>query len=64
MTNFARSASSNIPATGEGKWQTGWGNFYDVGTLEVDHSTFVTITDLLKDVEDPADDSGDGDDLE
>jgi AAA+ lid domain len=61
MANFAKGASSHIPVLADGKWQTGWGNFYDIGTLEVDHDTLDAITDLMQDIDDASDEAGEDD---
>lgn len=55
LSNFARQQQQQHPAVGdEQKWETDWGNFYDVGTLQVDASVFDALSDLVRHLDDEA----------
>jgi len=42
-------------------WETDWGNFYDVGTVEVDDDTFDALRNFVQELENLSDDDSDGD---
>jgi hypothetical protein len=85
LTNFAKQsrASSSFPISsspyassqvfvdenGLGRWETVHGNFYDVGTIEIDSHTFDVLSQVAKEFQqqgldsDFSDDDNDGDDI-
>jgi len=44
--------------SGASKWETAHGNFYHVGTLEIDSTTFDALAEIAKDMEMDSDDAG------
>lgn len=54
------SSSVTVLDNGASKWETTYGNFYNVGTLEVDSHTFDLLSDIAKEIEKGDPDEVDG----
>ena len=63
LNSFAglNSNSKSTPSGDQYRWETGWGNFYDAGTLHLDYETFDLLTDLAKEMDMLSDEDDDTD---
>jgi hypothetical protein len=61
LSNFAGSASSASPTMGNSHQPetTNWGNFYNVGTIQVDADSFDEFTDMVHDMDEVSDELDD-----
>jgi hypothetical protein len=61
LSNFAGSASSGSPAMGNSHQPetTNWGNFYNVGTIQVNPDSFDEFTDMVHDMDEVSDELDD-----
>jgi hypothetical protein len=48
---YSLSSSSTSSSSQSDKWETSMGDFYDAGTLELDHNTFDLLTDIANEME-------------